>query len=381
MTGQELGEEAELIDSQCRGTVIAVQANFYQVRLHSDHKTFNSQLPCDQDIPSTLLCTRRSRLKKMGQTVMVGDQVILSDPDWTSGRGAITEVLPRQTELDRPAIANVDQILLIFAVAEPDLDVHQLSRFLVKAESTGLGVTLCLNKCDLVSSEQLDHWQQRCQQWGYAPILISVEQGIVAETGKPLTALQERLQDKITVVAGPSGVGKSSFINQLIPTAHLRVSAVSGKLGRGRHTTRHVELFELPMGGLLADTPGFNHPHLDCLPEALVSYFPEARHRLEIGCCQFSNCLHREEPNCMVRGHWERYQYYLDLLAEVMAEAEKLQEQGEIESGSKSKVKQGGKRHNEPKLEAKKYRRVSRRVQHQDLENLCRDVDFIDLHD
>ncbi|WP_144405728.1 small ribosomal subunit biogenesis GTPase RsgA [Aliterella atlantica] len=334
------------------GTVVAVQANYYQVKLAE----------------TLLLCTRRALLKKIGQKVMVGDRVEVVEPDWAGGRGAIANVLPRKTELNRPPIANAEQILLVFALEEPTLDPHQLSRFLIKAESTSLDVCLCLNKSDLLGSEQLEEWRSRLQQWGYEPIFISVEANIAIE------AVSQQLQDKITVVAGPSGVGKSSLINQLIPTVNLRVSAVSGKLGRGRHTTRHVELFDLPTGGLLADTPGFNQPDLDCTPEELVNYFPEARQRLAVASCQFSNCLHRDEPNCAVRGDWERYEHYLDFLAEAIARTDALNQQADPESSHKLKTKRGKSQY-EPKLETKKYRRTSRRTQQQQLQQLYEDTE------
>ena len=158
-----------------------------------------------------------------------------------------------------------------------------------------------------------------------------------------LTEFSKRLNHKITVLAGLSGVGKSSLINQLAPENKLRVGEVTGKLGRGRHTTRHVELFEFTNGSLLADTPGFNQPDLDCNPGDLVNYFPEARQRLAEGNCQFNDCLHQDEPNCAVRGDWERYQHYLDFLAEAIARQEKLNDRGDPESTLKAKNKGKGK--------------------------------------
>ena len=173
---------------------------------------------------------------------MVGDRVIVEEPDWAGGRGAVGEVLPRHSLLNRPAIANVNQILLVFAVADPPLEPIQLSRFLIKAESTGVDVLLCLNKCDLVSLEEKQQISDRLLAWGYQPLFISVQNSI------NIDQIATYLQDKITVIAGPSGVGKSSLINSLIPDINLRVGEVSGKLARGRHTTRHVELFEMPTG-------------------------------------------------------------------------------------------------------------------------------------
>lgn len=356
------------------GTVVAVQANFYQVRLDQLKVDKLEVVGCEDNLQannlqlSTLLCTRRARLKKIGQQVMVGDRVLVEEPDWAGGRGVIAEVLPRTTQLDRPPIANAQQILVVFALEEPTLDAYQLSRFLVKAESTGFKVSLCLNKRDLVTQQQQQHWQQRLEAWGYQPVLISVHNGTCLEQ------LTDLLSQTISVMAGLSGVGKSSLINYLIPATTVRVAKVTGKLGRGRHTTRHVELFELPKGGFLADTPGFNQPDLTCSPEDLIHYFPEARQRLAQHRCQFSNCLHRDEPNCAVRGDWERYQHYLDFLAEVIARQEALKQKADLESTMKLKIKASGRRQYEPKLETKKYRRRSRRTQHQTLDELYDDM-------
>lgn len=346
------------------GTVIAVQANYYRVRLD-----------CSPDLPLAplatleLLCTRRSRLKKIGQQVMVGDRVLVQEPDWNGQRGAIAQVLPRQTQLDRPPVANASQILLVFALAEPPLDPYQLSRFLVKAELTSLEVSLCLSKRDLVSVEQQAQWCDRLQTWGYEPVLISLY------TGEGFAALSDRLRQKLTVVSGPSGVGKSSLINKLVPQADLRVGSVSGKLSRGRHTTRHVELFELPADGLLADTPGFNQPTLDCSPGLLAYCFPEARQRLEKAACQFNDCLHRDEPNCVVRDDWERYEHYLGFLDEVILQQEHTSQLSDPEATTKLKTREKGQSQYEPKLETKKYRRPSRRTQQQALKQLYKDTD------
>jgi ribosome biogenesis GTPase / thiamine phosphate phosphatase len=335
------------------GTVIAVQANFCQVQIELDPQASDSR---------SLLCTRRARLQKIGITAIVGDRVVVEEADWQSGSGVVAEVFPRHSVLDRPPIANADRVLLLFALAEPALDPYLLSKFLVKAESTGLQVSLCLNKSDLVTEIERTEWCARLAGWGYQPIFISVTAG----TG--VKELQAQLDRQITVFAGHSGVGKSSLTNALIPDLNLRVATVSGKLSRGRHTTRHVELFTMPTGGLIADTPGFNQPDLTCTPSELPNYFPEIRQRLAHGHCQFSDCSHRDEPNCVVRGDWERYANYLDFLATALVSQQQLQSQPNPESNLKRKS-QAGKKKFEPKL-ASKYRQISRHTIGQALDEI-----------
>lgn len=345
------------------GTVIAVQANYYSVQLDVAAQG-QGELPA-----LNLLCTRRARLKKVGQQVMVGDRVQIEEPDWAGQRGAIAAVLPRLSQLDRPPVANANQILLVFAIAEPDLDRHQLTRFLVKAELTGLKICLCFNKRDLIDTSTQVAWTQRLTQWGYSPLLISVQEQAGVES------LEVLLRDHITVVSGPSGVGKSSLINTLIPAAQLRVSAVSGKLGRGRHTTRHVELFELPHGGLLADTPGFNQPDIACAPSALGFCFPEIRRQLRQQRCQFSDCLHRGEPGCAVSQDWDRYEEYRQLLAECETQTQATHDSATPDEAFKLKDADDGQVQKEPRLQPKKYRRVSRRSRKQSLEDLRYEID------
>ncbi|MGF1458646.1 MAG: small ribosomal subunit biogenesis GTPase RsgA [Leptolyngbyaceae cyanobacterium] len=356
MASPVTGANSSTVDA-LSGTVVAVQANYYSVRLDGEAWQLAST-------PPVLLCTRRARLKKVGQQVMVGDRVQVEEPDWEGQRGAIALVTPRTTQLDRPPIANADQILLVFALSEPGLDTHQLTRFLVKAELTGLNICLCLNKCDLADADTQQNWQRRLTQWGYRAQFISVRRKLALET------LQGALKNRISVVSGPSGVGKSSLINALIPTAQLRVSAVSGKLGRGRHTTRHVELFELPQGGLLADTPGFNQPDIACSPLALGHCFPEIRSQLQGQSCQFTDCLHRGEPGCAIGDDWERYDDYRQLLEECEVQTQTAYDSATPDAAFKLKTADDGQVQREPRLELKKYRRESRRSRKQSLEDL-----------
>jgi ribosome biogenesis GTPase / thiamine phosphate phosphatase len=347
-----------IISQPLVGIVISVQANFCWVQIDPDAPSVGGK---------SILCTRRARLQKIGITAMVGDRVIVEEADWQGGRGVVADVFPRHSVLDRPPIANADRVLLLFALAEPALDPYLLSKFLVKAESTGLQVSLCLNKSDLVTDIQRAEWCDRLAGWGYQPIAISVA------TGMGVPELQARLDRQITVFAGHSGVGKSSLTNALIPDLNIRVATVSGKLSRGRHTTRHVELFTMPTGGLIADTPGFNQPDLTCTPIELPRYFPEIRQRLTQGHCQFSDCSHRDEPNCVVRGDWERYSHYLDFLAEAIVCQQQLQSQRNPESNLKRKS-HAGKKQFEPKLDSK-YRQISRHTIGQALDEISDELD------
>ena len=343
----------ERSEDQVQGTVMAIQANYYFVRTDSKE----------------LLCTCRTRLKKIGQKVMVGDRVKTVEPTGSDGRGSIIAILPRSNELSRPAIANVDHLLLLFAFTDPPLDPWQLSRFLVKAESSQINLTLCLNKADLVTEGERQQWCTKLREWGYQPIIVSVT------TGMGLVKLQERLQQKTTILAGPSGVGKSTLTNALIPAVHQRVNTVSGKLHHGRHTTRHVELFPLPGDGFLADSPGFNQPDLDCHQSDVAQYFPEIRRLLAQNNCQFNDCLHHDEPNCAVGSDWERYEHYLKFLEEVIALESQKQHQADPESQLKLKIRSSGTEYYEPKLESKKYRRLSRREKHQTLTELSQEFE------
>lgn len=382
-TGDAANLLAPSATSDYLGWVLSVQANYYWVQLDRgaglSSAGSRTLLGTSQGLsaspgplasqPPLLLCTRRAKLKKLGQRVSVGDRVLVEEPDWVGGRGAIAAVLPRRNFLERPPIANVDQVILVFALKEPDLDSQQLTRFLVQIEHSGLVLRLVLSKSDLVSLAERQAWCDRLRQWGYMAHCLS------AQTGEGIATLLAELQGYTSVLAGPSGVGKSSLINTLIPTAGLRVGAVSGKLARGRHTTRHVELLPLPQGGFLADTPGFNQPDLICFPDELAACFPEIRQRLQTGACQFTDCLHDEEPNCVVRGDWERYEHYRVLLAEAIAYEAEFNQQATPDAQLKRRTGQSGQAHYEPRLAPKKYRRPSRRAQQQALDTLYQDLD------
>lgn len=337
-----------------RGLVVALQANFCRVVL-------DAVGPHGVD---RLLCTRRTRLGKSGLQICVGDRVEIDGIDWPAARGAVVRLEPRQTLLARPAVANVSRVVVVVSLVEPLVDPLQLCRFLVTAEATGVPVELVLTKADLTPPDSLRHWQARLECWGYAPLAVS------SHSGAGLERLRARLaRPGIAVVCGPSGVGKSSLINALLPDLALRVGSVSGRLQRGRHTTRHVELFPLlvashqPVTALLADSPGFNRPELPLDPQALAALFPELRQRLALQSCRFSNCRHQGDPGCAMGTDWDRYSLYGQCLKEV--------EQASLQAQRRSRNPVDGLRLRagglEPRL-APGLRRPSRRRSRQQLE-------------
>ncbi|MCS5693157.1 ribosome small subunit-dependent GTPase A [Cyanobium sp. FGCU-6] len=289
------------------GRVLALQANFCRVRL---------------DLPgpggeTDLLCTRRTRLGKSGQAICVGDRVTVDGIHWPDGRGAVAGLEPRHSLLMRPAVANVDRVVVVVALREPELDPLQLTRFLITAEATGRPVQLVFTKADLHAPEAVAAWTGRARGWGYPVRAISIRSGQGLEDLRSFLAVPG-----IAVLCGPSGVGKSSLLNALLPSLALRTEAVSGRLRRGRHTTRHVELFALAGAGgeaLLADSPGFNRPELPADPHALALAFPELRRVLAASPCRFRNCRHQGDPGCAIGTDWDRSDLYGQCLAELEA--------------------------------------------------------------
>ena len=283
--------------------VVALQANYLEVELTDP----------PADAPSRLLCTRRTRLNHQGAAVYVGDRVRVEAIDPDHARAVVAGVEPRSSFLSRPPVANASCVLVAVAVEQPAFDADQVSRFLLTAEQTRLQVRLVLTKCDLLNSGALSRLQTRLQGWGYDPLLVS------SQTGLGFEELRMQLATvPISVLCGPSGVGKSSLLNGLLPGLALRVGAVSGRLQRGRHTTRHVELHAVAPGARVADTPGFNRPELPQDVSNLEVLFPELRHQLERHPCRFRDCLHRDEPGCGVTRDWERYPMYRRAVDELL---------------------------------------------------------------
>ncbi len=239
--------------------------------------------------------------------VAIGDQVTFFETG--NGTGMITEVLPRRTRFSRPAtmpgarlfeqviVANVDQVVPVFATANPAPHWALLDRYLVSAEASGLPAVICITKHDLAAPQAgLEETLSIYHRLGYPVIRVSVV------TGEGLTEMGAALQGRLSVLVGKSGVGKSSLLNTLQPGLDLRINAVGkGKLGKGRHTTTHLQMFPLDHGGAVVDTPGMREFGLwDVQQEDLALYFPEMRPL--VGRCKFGlDCRHDSEPGCAIR--------------------------------------------------------------------------------
>jgi len=287
------------------GRVVALEANYCRVDL--DHPGPGGH--------QRLLCTRRTRLAKGGSSIAVGDQVDVEDIDWVERRGVIASRGPRRNLLPRPPVANVSRVVVVVSLKEPQPDPLQITRFLVNAEHLDLPVELVLSKAEGLPEAWVQAWCERLETWGYHPLPMSTRDG------RGLPSLARRLSEPgITVLCGPSGVGKSSLLNALVPGLALRVAPVSGRLRRGRHTTRHVGLVALPgaPGALVADTPGFNRPALPKTPAELARCFPDLR-QFTREPCRFPDCRHDGDVGCVVPASWPRLELYQQCLGEVEA--------------------------------------------------------------
>ena len=297
--------------NKLKGIVVALKANFLIVE--SDYKNVKDDSVDQLYEKIRLLCTRRSKLNYQGLFIDVGDIVCVESIDFNNKRAVISEVEPRKSFLKRPAVANVTLVSICISADEPLFDMEQTSRFLLTAECANIEPLIILTKIDLITKNDLILYINKFKSWGYDCIPVSIH------NSQGIDSLIERFRKtKLTVLAGPSGVGKTSLINHLIPTLSLPTSSVSKKLKRGTHTTRHVELFAIGNGSLLADTPGFNRPEIVCEPSGFAFLFPEFRTQLSNSQCKFRNCLHRDEPGCVIDKDLERYPFYRENLEEMI---------------------------------------------------------------
>lgn len=244
-------------------------------------------------------CKARGKFRNKNIIPVIGDNVLISlkEEENSTDRyleGTIEEILERKNSLIRPAVANVDQAMVVFSVTYPQIHLDLLDRFLLHIEKEGIIPCIILNKIDEGNPETYEYIARRYTKVGYEVICLSAKKAIHTEL------LMPKLKDKTTVFAGPSGVGKSTLINTVEEGLGLETGHVSDKIKRGKHTTRHVELIPLSGGGFVLDTPGFTSLQLDGIEaDDLQYYFPEFKDY--IGSCKFRGCTHIHEPGCKVQ--------------------------------------------------------------------------------
>ena len=286
------------------GTIIRALSGFYYVRSGGE----------------TIACRAKGRFRIDGVTPLVGDRVTVELS--ADGTGTVASLMPRRCAFGRPAVANVDALAILVSEAIPVTEPYLIDRITVRCEKNGVAAAVVVNKCDLSSGERL---RSIYETTGYAVFCVS------AADGSGIDELRAWLRGKTVCFTGNSGVGKSSVLNALSPGLSVPTGEVSEKLGRGRHTTRHVELFDLGGGTFIADTPGFasfdDETEEPIRKDELAGLFPEFAGLA--GGCRFDDCTHRREPGCRVREaaeagivHPSRYQSYLRLYGE----AEKLRD-------------------------------------------------------
>jgi len=263
-------------------------------------------------------CRARGIFRKNKITPLVGDRVGISVVDEENKKGVVEEIEERDTELVRPPIANVDKALIVFAIKNPSPNLSLLDRFIVLAEKENLEIVIVFTKVDLdTDGELLEELKNIYEVSGYKVIPVSNKLKL------NIDKIKEELKENTVVFAGPSGVGKSSLLNEVDKNFELKTGEVSDKIKRGKHTTRHAELLKLECGGMVADTPGFSSLTLDDIEESeLKEYFIEFDNHDD---CRFgSRCIHENEPSCSVKEAVEngeiskiRYDSYIQLLNEI----------------------------------------------------------------
>lgn len=258
----------------------------------------------------------RGNFRKQGLKPIVGDEVEFVSHNLTDGM--VTKILPRKNSLQRPPVANIDQVVIVMSAVHPKFSPALLDRFIVQCEAMKMHPILYWTKMDQVNDneqEELKRWRSIYESIGYPVFFGEINQ-------LPSSRFIEQLKDKTTVLMGQSGVGKSTLINNINPQFHLETGEISTSLGRGRHTTRHVELLKV-CDGFLADTPGFSALEIADLSavelaDDFIEFRPLAKH------CRFRGCLHHNEPDCAVKEAVEngevcaeRYDHYLLMLSEL----------------------------------------------------------------
>lgn len=264
-------------------------------------------------------CKARGVFRKDSLTPLPGDKVSILIIDEENKTGSIEEIFPRESQLIRPAVANVNQIAIVIAVKSPQPDFTLLDKLLISTEQKGISAIICINKIDLDEKAEYTNIIRAYEKAMYKVIALS------AVTGTGFDELELTLRGKTTVFAGQSGVGKSSILNKILNSYVMKTGSISDRIERGRHTTRHAELIELKSGGFVVDTPGFSSFEISGIEaDELQNFYPEFREY--IGRCKFTGCVHISEPYCEVKsalekkvldsGRYRRYVEFYNILRE-----------------------------------------------------------------
>lgn len=270
------------------------------------------------DIGNDLIeCRARGLFRLKNIKPLVGDKVLIRLTEEDETQGYIEEIKTRTNEMVRPPIANAQQLLIFFAVTNPEPSFLLLDKLLIAAETNNLKPVICFNKCDLADENLKKEFRDIFINTDYEVLFTS------KHDESSLNKLKQILKDKLSVFSGPSGVGKSSIMNAVQPDFQLKTGEISDKLKRGKHTTRHAEIYKLDFGGYVVDTPGFSSFELEGIKEFdLKEYYPEIK-KYDSG-CKFADCLHHKEPKCVIKDAVEnklisktRYNNYIRLLEEI----------------------------------------------------------------
>ncbi len=257
------------------------------------------------------LCKVRKSINFKDQSIYVGDEVVVENIDLKSKRALITSLKKRKNLLTRPSVANISNIYITFSVREPELNLSQVNRFLIAAESMGVEVSLVLTKCDLISDKRRSFLIDKFEKWGYQVITLNLK-----KSDHLKNLLAELKQKECSILMGPSGVGKTSLLNMIIPGLQNSTAPVSNKIKRGKNTTRNVELFSISNQSYIVDTPGFNMQNLEVDIRLLPNLYSEIyKQVIDEGIkCKFRNCLHMNDEGCNLNKSFERYSFYKEMI-------------------------------------------------------------------
>ena len=257
------------------------------------------------------LCKVRKSINFKNQLIYVGDEVEIENIDLKSKRAIITSLKKRKNLLVRPSVANISNIYIIFSVEEPELNLSQVNRFLISAESMGVEVSLVLTKCDFISDRRRSALLDKFGKWGYQAITLNLE-----KSDDFNNLLVELKQNECSIFMGPSGVGKTTLLNMIIPGLQNSTAPVSNKIKRGKNTTRNVELFSISNQSYIVDTPGFNMQPVEVDIKLLPNLYSEIyKQVIDEGIkCKFRNCLHLNDEGCNLNKSFERYSFYKEMI-------------------------------------------------------------------